>query len=499
MSRRMGANAHPEGGIVARRDARHGRRRARLLRFLLVSVLVVALAGGGLAAWEHDVLDRWRGDEPPADPAAVAPPAELDLPAVVAAPVVADEAIGPGPVSVEAVRRAIRPLLADEDLGPHVLAAVGALDGAGVLVRTGSGAPLAIPASTNKVVTSTAALLALGPDTRFTTRVVDDGPRGIVLVGGGDPFLASEPPTAASGQVWPERADVRTLARTTADALAAAGRTRVKVGYDTTLFDGPEVSPRWPGDYVPDGVVSPITALWVDEGRPAEGFGRVEDPALTAATVFAGVLARRGIEVVGVPRERAAAPGAAELASVEGAPLSQVVEQVLQVSDNEAAEVLLRHVGLATEDDGSFAAGRRGVVRLLGKNGVDLGRTVLWDGSGLSRENRIEPGALLDVLRLAASDDHPELRAVVSGLPVAGFTGSLTDRFDTGAPEGRGRVRAKTGTLTGVTSLAGLATDREGRTMVFAMLADRVAVEDTLDARDAMDAAAAALGACRCG
>ncbi|MDN4163281.1 D-alanyl-D-alanine carboxypeptidase/D-alanyl-D-alanine endopeptidase [Nocardioides abyssi] len=482
---------------MARRDARHGPRRARLLPLVVLLVLAVAAA----ATWRFDVLDRWLEPDRPADPAAVAPPDELDLPAVDVAPVVAEEATGPSPLAAAAVRRAVRPLLSDDDLGRHVLAAVGPLDGAGVLVRTGSGAPLAIPASTTKVVTSTAALLAMAPDARFTTRVVEAGPRGIVLVGGGDPFLASEPADldGADTPVWPERADVTTLARATADALLAAGRTRVRLGYDTSLFSGPEVSPRWRPDYVPDGVVSPITALWVDEGRPAEGFGRVEDPALTAATVFAGVLARRGVAVAGVPREQVAPAGAVELAAVTSAPLSQVVERVLEVSDNEAAEVLLRHVGLATEDEGSFAAGRRGVVRLLGEVGVDLGRTVLWDGSGLSRENRVEPAALVDVLRLAASDDHPELRAVVTGLPVAGFTGSLTDRFDTGAAEGRGRVRAKTGTLTGVTSLAGIATDRDGRAMVFVMLADRVQVEDTLDARDAMDAAAAALGACRCG
>ncbi|MEV7429994.1 D-alanyl-D-alanine carboxypeptidase/D-alanyl-D-alanine-endopeptidase [Nocardioides sp. NPDC092400] len=489
---------------MARRDARHGSRRARLLPLVALLVLAVAAA----AAWRYDVLDRWLEPDRPADPAAIAPPEDLALPPAVEPAAVAEPLAAPGPVAAAAVRRAIAGDLRDEDLGRHVLAAVAPLEGAGVLVRTGSGSPLAVPASTTKVVTSTAALLAMDPDTVFTTRVVEDGARGIVLVGGGDPFLASGPPDApdapdapdsSDGPVWPERADVTTLARATADALAAEGRTRVRVGYDTSLFSGPEASPRWRADYLPDGVVSPITALWVDEGRPAEGFGRVEDPALTAATVFAGVLARRGIEVVGVPRERVAGDGALELASVSSAPLSQVVEQVLEVSDNEAAEVLLRHVGLAAEGEGSFAAGRRGVVRLLGEAGVDLGRSVLWDGSGLSRQNRMDPAALLDVLRLAAADEHPRLRAVLTGLPVAGFTGSLSDRFDTGAPEGRGRVRAKTGTLTGITSLAGLAADREGRLMVFAMFADKVRVEDTLEARDAMDAAAAALGACRCG
>ena len=102
------------------------------------------------------------------------------------------------------------------------------------------------------------------------------------------------------------------------------------------------------------------------------------------------------------------------------------------------------------------------------------------------------------MLRTASSDDRPELRSVVTGLPVAGFSGSLEDRFTTSAPAGRGRVRAKTGTLTGVSALAGVATDRDGHPMVFVLMADRIVLEDTLGARAALDALAASLGACRC-
>jgi D-alanyl-D-alanine carboxypeptidase/D-alanyl-D-alanine-endopeptidase (penicillin-binding protein 4) len=87
---------------------------------------------------------------------------------------------------------------------------------------------------------------------------------------------------------------------------------------------------------------------------------------------------------------------------------------------------------------------------------------------------------------------------VVTGLPVAGFTGSLADRF-LQAPRGRGLVRAKTGTLSGVSGLAGIATDREGTPLVFAVLADRIRLPATLDARAALDDATSALAACRCG
>jgi D-alanyl-D-alanine carboxypeptidase/D-alanyl-D-alanine-endopeptidase (penicillin-binding protein 4) len=87
---------------------------------------------------------------------------------------------------------------------------------------------------------------------------------------------------------------------------------------------------------------------------------------------------------------------------------------------------------------------------------------------------------------------------VLTGLPVAGFTGSLEYRFDA-EDAGRGLVRAKTGTLSGVSGLAGTVVDRDGTPMVFALLADRIALVDTLGARAALDDVTSALAACRCG
>ena len=103
------------------------------------------------------------------------------------------------------------------------------------------------------------------------------------------------------------------------------------------------------------------------------------------------------------------------------------------------------------------------------------------------------------MLRVAASEEHPELRAVVEGLPTAGFTGSLTSRFAGDAEEGLGRVRAKTGTLTGVHALAVIVTGADGVPMGVVLAADRVEPAKGLDARVALDRAAAALAACACG
>jgi D-alanyl-D-alanine carboxypeptidase/D-alanyl-D-alanine-endopeptidase (penicillin-binding protein 4) len=137
-------------------------------------------------------------------------------------------------------------------------------------------------------------------------------------------------------------------------------------------------------------------------------------------------------------------------------------------------------------------------MQVLTRLGVDTTGSSVHDGSGLSRRNRLTPDALLGVLRLAASAGHPELRSVVTGLPVAGFTGSLQWRFDEAPSAARGRVRAKTGTLTGVTGLAGIVTDVDGNRMAFVAIADKVPVPQTLAARRDIDLIAGALGACHC-
>ena len=90
------------------------------------------------------------------------------------------------------------------------------------------------------------------------------------------------------------------------------------------------------------------------------------------------------------------------------------------------------------------------------------------------------------------------MRALLGGLPVAGFSGSLTLRFDDAPPAAVGAVRAKTGTLSGVSSLAGTVVSRDGVPMVFALMLDRVKAADEGYAEAALDRAAAALGACRC-
>ena len=456
-------------------------------------VLVLCLLATAFASFQYDVARRVGWVDEPTGPAQVAPPQGVQLPALTSPVPVA--AVSPlAKVDPAKVRAALAKLLRDDDLGRHVLAAVGSLSG-GTVFDTGVGA--VTPASTMKLLTGLAALEALGPEHTFRTRVTSGArPRDLVLVGGGDPYLSLEP--AEPGD-YPPHADLRTLARRTAAELASTGVTTVRLRFDDSLFRGPTASPSWPESYTTDAVVAPITALWADQGEDRDGYGFEADPSLAAAQLFAKELVRAGVKVSGSPTRATSDPGAVTIASVEGAPLRQVVERVLAISDNEGAELLAHHVGIAEGFGGSFSGGVKGVSAVLDRVGVPLrARDVVHDGSGLSREDRLTAATLLGVLALGADPAHPELRTVVSGLPVAGFSGSLAYRFAKGDPAGRGRVRAKTGTLTGVHGLAGVATDLDGNVLTFALIADRVKVEDTLDARDTLDRMAAALGACHC-
>ncbi len=470
----------------------------------LVLLLVLALVAGGALVWRYDVLDRVLDDEqaapvdPTENPAVVAPPEGLDVPAVRAPRAVAAPSLRSRARDLDrtAVQQALAPYLAGKRLGPHVLALVAPLTGP-VVYRTGE-VP-AVPASTTKVVTTAAALLALGPDHVFTTRVVPGASRTeVVLVGGGDPLLARAPERSPDLRSYPRRADLTTLGRQTAKRLRSDGVRNVTVRYDDTLFSGPAANPTWEPDYVPDDIVTPTHALWVDEGRAVSGFSdRVPDPPAAAAGVFAQALRQAGVKV----RAVSAGTGnrdATDIASVESAPLSHIVEHILEVSDNEATEVLLRHVGVVHSGVGSIEAGRQGVREELTGVGVPFEATTLYDGSGLSRDNRMDPATLAGVLRLAADPTRPDLTALLTGLPVAGFTGSLTNRMDKGPAQGRGRVRAKTGTLKNVRSLAGVATDVEGTTFVFVLMADRIRERVVVQASADLDSAAAALGACAC-
>lgn len=487
------------------RDPRHSGRGARRWSawHWLPTVLVLALLAAGVGAYRFEWGQRylpWLAADPVTEPEQVLAPAGLDLPdwSPPGEDIADTETAGGAAPALAAdrVARAVATDLADPDLGRHVVGAVAPLAPGAAEWTTGDGRYL--PASTTKLLTLGAALEVLGPDHAFTTRVVrGPGPREVVLVGGGDPLLASRSLTLAEAEsTYPARADVTTLALEVAEALGGQGRVRVR--FDDSLFSGPTDNPAWRRDYVPDDIVSPITALMVDGGRDPDSDLRSDEPSLAAARVFADGLRAAGLRVTGRPQRVVAPAGAEELAAVESAPLSQVAERILDVSDNEGSEVVGHHVGLATSGTGSFEGGAAGVLATLGGLGIDVSGAEVYDGSGLSRRNRVATATLIDLLQHAAGPDGEAMRSLVTGMPVAGFTGSLTYRFAEGPAVARGLVRAKTGTLTGVHALAGIAVDRSGQPLAFVFGADRSPPDERYDAQEALDRAAASLAACRC-
>jgi D-alanyl-D-alanine carboxypeptidase/D-alanyl-D-alanine-endopeptidase (penicillin-binding protein 4) len=473
---------------------------------LLLSV-VVLVAAGGYAAYDAGWLDRYLGDTGPIAPAAIPPPAGVQLPpAAPARPVLDDATAAAHTPTPRRLRRHLADSLRDDDYGRHLGVLVEPLGGERDLLRVG-GADLFTPASSLKLLTTTAALQLMGPRHRFSTTVVraaagrqdgqqdGRGPERVVLVGGGDPLLTRRPLTADTA--YPQPATLRDLARRSAAGLRADGVRQVRLGYDATLFTGPAVNPHWEAGYVPDDVVSPITALWVDEGRAETGLAaRSDDPAAAAAEAFAAELRRAGIAVRGTPAPATAPRPGREVARVQSPPLAQIVRHVVEISDNEGAEVLLRHVALAGGRPGTSADGAAAVRATLDGLGIDMRRARIYDGSGLSRQDRVTLDMLVQTLQVAASPSHPGLRPVVSGLPVAGFNGSLAYRFISQGSDGRGLVRAKTGTLSGVHALAGVTVDRDGAPLVFVGVADRVRLVDTLDARAALDGLTADIASC---
>jgi len=387
-----------------------------------------------------------------------------------------------------AIRSAVQdPLDNEEKFGGRVaFAAVDARTGDAV-AAVGSGA--FIPASTAKVLTAFTALSSLDPLQRFTTSVVRQGDQ-LVLVGGGDPYLRSEPPEK---KVFGVEADVQTLAARTAAALRTAGISDVQVDYNAARFSGPSFNPAWEASYRAENLVTPITALWVDRG--IDDGVRGADPAADAADAFADALEDLGIEVGGDHRAVAVPAGATPVASVRSASVARITEEMLVSSDNEAAEVLLRQAALASGRKGSFADGVATVREVLQANGIDTTGLSLHDGSGLSRRNRIAPVTLAQALAKAVAT--PRTASLIADLPVANFSGTLDRRFGT-EDDGRGVVRAKTGTLTDVHSLAGVVTDRVGTPIVFAVMVDQAKGIPEAEAEDALDAVAASLARCVC-
>ncbi|MFE5048246.1 D-alanyl-D-alanine carboxypeptidase/D-alanyl-D-alanine-endopeptidase [Streptomyces sp. NPDC056637] len=396
----------------------------------------------------------------------------------------------PGPTK-GALADVLDPLLNDPALGKRRTAAVVDVATGERLYGKSSGDALT-PASTTKLATAVAALSMPGSDHRIDTKtVIEPGSSAhkVVLVGGGDPTLTARKDAGPN-------ASLRALADATAKELKDRDTDEITLSYDTSLYSGPLLHPIGPNENI-----APVSALMADEARMDDSSSgpapRESDPAAATARKFADLLHDRGIKTKGEPGPGKASGDAEKLAKVSSPPVSALVERMLTHSDNDIAEALARQVALATDEAASFDGGGAAIRKELDKLRLPLSGSHFADGSGLDRADKVSADLLTQVLAHAVERERPGLRPVLTGLPVAGFTGTLSKRYtDAADAAGVGLVRAKTGTLTGVNTLAGTVVDADGRLLVFAFMTDGTV--NPGQAQAALDRLASTVANCGC-
>jgi D-alanyl-D-alanine carboxypeptidase/D-alanyl-D-alanine-endopeptidase (penicillin-binding protein 4) len=481
-----GAGSEPADGRT--RGSQWDRRRRR--RIATVTGAVVAVIVIAIVATVVIVKASSYSAAPP-----VAPAPKIEPPG----PVLAGANTSAEVPTAAGLTAALAGPLTDKRLGSHISVAVRDLATGRLLYGHGASSPTT-PASSMKLATATALLGLRGPNYRITTSVVAGArPGEVVLVGAGDPTLAAGPKST-----YPESGRLDVLADEVKRALGGVKPTRVII--DTTLFSGPATSTGWQDRDADSTYVHPIYALTTDGGRinPTKtgNSERYPNSALAAGQIFAKLLGLPPTSVANGRAPRAATgatgttPGAV-LASVQSAPLVRILDTMLTDSDNVLAEFMARQVAIAAHRPASFAGAAAAVTAELDKLGLPTEGTHIVDGSGVSHQNRLTPALLTAMLSYDAQPSHTRFHPIFSGLPIAGWSGTLAGRFT--APTSisvTGVLRAKTGTLDGVSALAGTVVDASGRSLAFAVMVDKVPLG--LDAPSAEDVIGVALYRCGC-
>jgi D-alanyl-D-alanine carboxypeptidase/D-alanyl-D-alanine-endopeptidase (penicillin-binding protein 4) len=459
-----------------------GKRKRRLMVLVVLAVVVVLLAAAAVVLTRPSVANRlmlpWAPNKPLADE-----PAPMTLSRAITVPTAKQP---PTPGGVE---KALASVVGDPALGVLAGVVVDPLTGDVLWEKDpGLASP---PASTLKILTTAAALLELGPDARLTTRVVQGAPREVILVGSGDPTLTVLKDSEDS--FYPGAATVDELAEQV--RKATGGKVDI-VRVSTAAYRGPATGPGWDPSDAPSTYAAPIEPVMVDGGRldPTRfDADRALEPALEAARALATRL-----DAQAVSGEPDVSEDADVLGEVQSPPVEELVTIALTDSDNVLSEALARWVATERGEEPSFDGAAKAVRAVLEEAGFDLAGVEIADGSGLSPESKVPPRLLADILTAAAGDDEvaQKLRPLLAGLPVAGGTGTLSDRYVDGqAEQAKGWVRAKTGTLDRVNTLAGTVLTESGSTLVFALMSVGT---DQQVARPALDDVVGALRGCGC-
>jgi D-alanyl-D-alanine carboxypeptidase/D-alanyl-D-alanine-endopeptidase (penicillin-binding protein 4) len=490
-----------------------GARRARGYLVVVALLALTAYGAGDALDVVPGVLTTAGSDDRSAVPRVGAPPtpppATPRSPAAsnVSGPLVVDgTAVLPAADEVArvpgraALAAAVAGPLRNPALGPSVALVVQDYATGAVLLAIDAARPR-VPASTAKVFTAFAIASSADLDARALTSV-RSGPAAdqITLVAGGDTLLARGrgTPTAIAGH-----AGLADLADQVARELARSGRPSVRLTLDARAGAGPAYAPGWLTADLRLGLTGPVTNLALAEHSAVPGRPSPADPAEATAQAFRAALVARKITVTGpLTRLRAGRLGA-ELGRVESAPLGQVLQRALATSDNALTEALARRVAVAQGAAPTFASVTAWIRGRLAAAGVGVNAVRLADASGLSRASTVPAAQLAAVLALARQDAYrSSFGDLIANLPVAGLSGTMTHRFRTAATvAGAGVVRAKTGTLTGVASLAGSLVDADGRLLLFVVMADRTPgppVGGIDRSRAALDEVVAAVASCGC-
>lgn len=343
-------------------------------------------------------------------------------------------------------------------------------------------------ASVAQILTAAAVLSTLGPDARLTTRVVaGSSPGTIVLVGGGDPTLATTTATLYEGA--PLIGDLAAQVRSSYPTIVGE-EPITQIVLDATMWPVSDAwDSSWPASTLSSGAQAPVTALMVNGGRadPAADLSpRTSDPVTDAGRAFASAL-----DVSEVAFSSGAAVGTTVLGQVQSQPMSVLVEQMLLTSDSALAENLARVLAKSMGMDGSAESAGGAIMGALQRIGLEPDRVVLRDASGRSDLNRVPASYVNELLQVIHAGEHG-LGAIRDAMPVANRSGDLYSRFE-GSPVA-GSLVAVPGYIFTERSLAGLVTAADGTPLAFTFYA----IKDSIgqDARDALDALMTAVYAC---
>ena len=363
-----------------------------------------------------------------------------------------------------------------------------------VLYDNGANQP-SITASSVKILAATAAMQALGPNFRMSTKVVysPSHPDTVVLVGGGDPTLRRP---GGSSSVYRNAPKMTDLAQQVKDWATANGITAINhLVLDASLITGSTWDSSWPTYERTAGYQPLITGLMVDGDRKNPAYAkspRSTDPVGRAGREFKtalGDIAANADITTGL-----AAGGATKIAEVKSAKLPTLINYMLSASDNTLAEYLARHVAISQGLPANLESIQSGYQKALATFNLDWTGVVVKDGSGESKFDVVTPALFNGIMARLTTPATGNLHDILKGFPIAGKTGTLAGRFTGANASARGHVFAKTGSILHAYALVGYMNAKDGSQLAFAFFASGPATSNST--RTSLDTVTAAVYEC---